>query len=365
MNAREAYIALNMMDRVGPVTVRLLVDELGSAEAIFEVDDGHLQAIRGIGRDQLAALLRQRSSIEWEREIERADLIGARIVTQIDSEYPAWLMDIYDPPLALYVMGKLEKRDKHSIAVVGARRPSHYGRETAARLSRQLSKAGLTVVSGLAHGIDTAAHEAVLAVQGRTLAVIGSALDCVYPESNRAMAQKISEDGALISEFALGRFPDKTTFPMRNRIVSGLSMGVLVVEAGRKSGSLITANQALGQGRSVFAVPGRIDSPLSVGTHGLLKSGARLVETVDDILQEYEFVLPGISRSMSEISNKQIPVLSEQEEILVGLLSGGEQDIDSLIRNSSLKPAQVSGLLIGLEMKRMVRMLPGGIVERR
>lgn len=347
VNERDAYIAFNMMDRIGPVTVRRLIDEYGTASEAFQ--QGYSD------RD-----------VNWADELERVESMGARIITQVDSEYPPHLLEIYDPPLALYVLGRLEAGDKHSIAVVGTRRPSHYGRETAARLTRQMAMSGLTIVSGLAEGIDTVAHEAALEASGRTIAVLGGALDCLFPKSNTDLAERISNHGAVLSEFPLGRHPDKTTFPMRNRIVSGLSEGVLVVEAGRKSGALITANQALDQGRSVFAVPGRVDSPLSVGAHGLIKNGARLVETVDDILQEYEFLFSGINAASGSDRGKERPrpVLSSEENVLVELLSDGEMNVDALIRGSGMKSSSVSGLLIGLEMKKIVRMLPGGIVER-
>lgn len=364
MNEREAYIALNMMDRIGPVGVRAMVSVAGSAADLFSMAQDDLVRMFG-GKNLTSSLLKQRDTVPWECELARVDSMGARIVTQIDPEYPQQLLEIHDPPLALYVRGSIEKRDKHGIAVVGTRRPSHYGREAAANLSRQLARTGITVISGLAQGIDTVAHEAALSVQGRTLAVMGSALDCLYPSSNAKLAESIANNGAVISEFPLGRHPDKTTFPMRNRIVSGLSMGVLVVEAGEKSGALITAHQALDQGRSVFAVPGRIDSHLSRGGHALIKKGAQLVESVDDILHEFEFLLPERIQENSVLRNRPAPELNDDERKIVSLLIDGEQGIDGLIRSSGLKSSQVSSLLIGLEMKRVIRMLPGGMVERK
>jgi len=360
MNEREAYVALNMMEKVGPVGVRALVSILGSARAIFEADRDQLTAARGIGGEFARSIVAQRGSVDWKGELDRASDRGIRIVTMIDEEYPAQLLDIHDPPLALYVRGSIEKKDKHSIAVVGTRRPTHYGREQAGNLAFQLAKAGFTVTSGLAHGIDTVAHHGAIKAKGRTLAVIGSALDCIYPPDNEELAREISEQGALISEFPFGRQPDKTTFPMRNRIVSGMSMGVLVVEAGAKSGALITASQALEQGRSVFAVPGRVDSPASRGCLHLLRDGARLVMGVDDIMEEFEFLLTAPGTGTREIP---APELSAPETQLAGMLEDGEQDVDSLIRSSGLQPAAVSSLLLGMEMKKVVRMLPGRMVE--
>jgi len=361
MNEREAYIALNMMEKVGPVGVRTMVSALGTASAIFTAgSDSLIQA--GVGPECAQAILRQRDSVDWEGEQERAAGSGVRLITQIDAEYPKQLLEIHDPPLALYVSGELESRDTHSIAIVGTRHPTNYGLQCAEKLAFRLAGAGFTVVSGLAEGIDTVAHRAAIKAKGRTLAVIGSGLDCLYPVSNKDLAKEISAHGAVISEFPFGRKPDKTTFPIRNRIVSGLSKGVVVVEAGLKSGALITVNQALEQGRTVFAVPGRIDSPASQGTHKLIKSGAKLVVDVEDIISEYEFLIPpGSGRSVTR--SRPVPRLSEEELCIMGLLERGEQNVDSIIRVSGMKPSAVASLLIGLEMKKMIRMQPGRIVE--
>jgi len=362
MNEREAYVALNMTEKIGPIGVRSLVSQLGSARAIFTAERSRLTAAQGIGREMAEVIVSGRDRVDWEEELARTAGMGAEIVTQVDEAYPKSLLEIHDPPLALYVKGTLHSGDRHAIAVVGTRRPTHYGLESAGKLAFQLAKSGFTVVSGLAEGIDTAAHQGALRAKGRTLSVMGSALDCPYPASNRDLARRISERGAVISEFPLGRQPDKTTFPMRNRIVSGLAMGVLVVEAGLNSGALITANQALDQGRSVFAVPGRIDSYVSRGTHELIRTGARLVADADDVLREFEFLLPPGPKERAERSRIG-PELSKEETCLVRLLEQGEQGVDSLIRASALKPASVNALLIGLEMKRVIRMLPGRIVE--
>jgi len=364
MNEREAHIALNMMDKVGPVGVRSLAAELGSVSAIFDAPEKDLVRARGVGRDMAKAIAAQRDSVDWQGEIERAERFGARIVTQLDEEYPRPLLKIHDPPLALYVWGRLESRDRHSLAVVGTRRPTHYGRESARSLSFGLAKNGWTVTSGLARGIDTEAHRGALKAKGRTIAVLGGALDCLYPRANAGLAEEIAGQGAVLTEFPFGRQPDKTTFPMRNRIVSGLSMGVLVVEAAPGSGALITATQALEQGRSVMAVPGRIDSPASRGCHGLIKGGARLVAGVDDVLEEYEFLLsPGATAE--EGPAKPAPTLTAEEQSVVDALNEGESDVDTLIRQTGLQAGAMSSLLLGLEMKRLVKMLPGRMVELR
>lgn len=363
MTEREAYIALNMMDRVGPVSVRSLCQALGSVAAVLVADAGALAQAEGVGRATAQAIVEARGRIDVAGEERRADAAGARIITPVDIEYPEPLKEIHDPPLALYVRGALEGRDRHAIAVVGTRRPTHYGQRCAEMLAGQLARAGMTVVSGLALGIDTAAHRGALQSQGRTLAVLGGALDCLYPPANATLADRIAEQGAVLTEFPFGRRPDKTTFPMRNRIVSGLSMGVLVVEADLRSGAIITTREALEQGRAVFAVPGRIDSPASRGCHVMIREGARLVTGVEDVLAEYEFLFRARGAPGGEKRDTNVP-LSAEEQAIMDHLVRGEQPVDALIRESGLAPGRVSALLIGLEMKKMVRMLPGRLVEK-
>ncbi len=353
-----------MIDKLGPVRVRSLIAALGSPEAIFAAGPDELMKAGGVGRDLAAGIVEQRGRADAGREEERAAKLGARLVTPVDGEYPEPLKAIHDPPLALYVRGALEAKDRHAVAVVGTRHATHYGLTVADRLGYQLAKVGFTVVSGLARGIDTAAHRGALKGGGRTLAVLGSALDKLYPPENEALAKEIAEHGAVISEYTLGREPDRTTFPYRNRVVSGLSMGVVVVEAGRNSGALMTADQALEQGRSVFAVPGRIDSAASKGAHQLIRNGARLVDDVDDILQEFEFLIPPEKKKQAKaLDERPATQLSIDEQSVVRALWEGALDVDALIRKAGLKTAALNSLLIGLEMKRVVRMLPGRMVE--
>ena len=355
VDSRTAYIALNMMEDIGPVSVRALVTVLGSPQAIFQANKGDLLKAEGLGPALVEKIVSQRGCLRPDEELARARKRGYEIITPADAAYPKPLLTIHDPPLALYVWGTLAPGDKRAIAVVGSRRTTLYGRETAGKLAFYLAKTGFVVVSGLARGIDTAAHRGALQGGGRTLAVLGGALDCLYPEENAELARAVACQGAVLSEFPLGRQPDKTTFPMRNRIVSGLCMGVLVVEAGATSGALITASQALDQGRCVFAVPGRIDSPASKGTHQLIKQGARLVESVDDVLEEFEFLIPSAGRGASE----NLPPLNADEEKIVRALAEEELDMDTLTRITGVPAAALSVLILGLEMKRVVRMLPG------
>jgi DNA processing protein len=365
MTEREAYVAFNMMEGLGPVKVQALIEALGSPAAVFDPDLPDLRKIKGIGGKLAESILCQRSQIDPRAELERAGELGITVLTPPDGEYPAVLKTIYDPPLALYVRGALLPKDRHALGIVGSRRCTHYGLNTADRLAYQLAQTGFTVVSGLARGIDTAAHQGALKAKGRTIAVLGSALDQLYPPENEALAGAIAGGGAVVSEYPLGRQADRQTFPYRNRIISGLSMGVIVVESGAKSGSLHTADAAMEQGRSVFAVPGRIDSPASAGTNRLIKNGAKLVDNVGDILEEFELLVPpGQFEKPRETSRARPEVpLSEAEQAVVKALWEEALDVDSLARAAGLPSSRISALLIGLEMKRVIKMLPGRVVE--
>lgn len=362
MTTREAYIVMNRMDNIGPVRVRALCDALGSPEAVLSAPVSALAAVRGIGEKLAEGIVAQRRDLDAGREEEAAARLGARLLTPVDEGYPAPLKTIYDPPLCLYVRGTIEQQDEQALAVVGTRRASHYGAAQADRLAYLAAKAGFTIVSGLARGIDTAAHRAALKAGGRTMAVLGGAMDKLYPPENRELAESIAGQGALISEFPLGREPDRTTFPYRNRIVSGLSKGVLVVEAGCNSGAMHTAEQALEQGRSVLAVPGRVDMEGSRGPHRLLRNGARLVEDLPDILAEFEFLFPPDeqARQVRQQDARQRLTLSSAEEAVVrALWKEPELDFDDLIRRAGLSSAQLMTIAMQLEMKRVVRRLPG------
>ena len=362
MTSREAYIALNRIEGIGPVRVRALVEALGSPEAVLAASPAALAAVRGVGPKVAENVVAQRDGLDAGAEEAAAAKLGARLVTPVDADYPAPLKTIYDPPLCLYVRGTLEKKDEQALAVVGTRRASHYGAAQADRLAYLAAKAGFAIVSGLARGIDTVAHKAALKAGGRTLAVLGGALDKLYPPENRELAEEIAAHGAVLSEFPLGREPDRTTFPYRNRVVSGLSKGVLVVEAGLDSGAMNTAEQALEQGRSVLAVPGRVDMDGARGPHRLIQNGARLVADLPDILKEFEFLFPPDeqARLARRQDARQRLTLAPGEEALVrALWSDPELDFDVLIRKTGLTSAQLMTLSMQLEMKRVVRRLPG------
>ncbi len=373
MQEREAYIALNMAPGVGAVLVRNGIARLGSAVNILRAGPALLATVEGIGAARAGTLAVELGQADWRLEMSRAEAAGMRIITPADSDYPPALKTIHDPPLALYLRGDAEALRYSAVAVVGTRAPTTYGRETARRFAYLLARAGLTVVSGLARGIDTEAHRATLKAGGRTAAVIGSALDRLYPAENRELAEQIvASGGALLSEYPLGRPPDRQTFPMRNRIVSGLSGGVLVVEAGRTSGTLITAAQALEQGRAVMAVPGRIDSPAAQGCHKLLRQGATLVECLDDVLDELQ-ALPGTRRANPAAAADEppsapapaAPALDDVERRILQVLEGGELSVEALIERTGLPAGVVGARLMGLEMRRLLRRLPGHLVTAR
>ena len=368
MTPREAYIALNMIDGVGPVRLRALLDRFEQPAAILTANRLDLQQVAGIGSDTAGNIANWRTTVDLNAELGRIEKAGVRAVTRADADYPKNLSEIYDPPLVLYVRGVLADRDVLAIGLVGSRRMTLYGQEMSRKLAYQLARVGVTVVSGLARGIDTAAHTGALQAKGRTVAVIGCGIDTMYPPENKKLADEIvAKGGAVVSEFPFGVPPDRQNFPMRNRIISGWSLGVVVVEANLKSGALITAKQATEQGREVFAVPGRADSVLSRGTNRLIKDGAKLTEDAEDILAEFEYLLPKRERPATPedgTSPRPSLLLTEHETKVLAEFRDDQTPVDEIIRGSGLTSACVSATLLALEMKRVVRQLPGKIFVR-
>jgi DNA processing protein len=359
-----------MVDGVGPIRVRALLERFGEPQAILSASRGELMRVDGVGEEVARCITSWRESIDLDAELARIEKSGVRVVMRDDAEYPKNLREIYDPPLVLYVKGALRENERMAIAIVGSRRTTLYGQEMSRKLAYQLARLGVTVVSGLARGIDTAAHKGALQAKGRTVAVIGCGIDVVYPPENKKLADEIVEKGgAVVTEFPFGVKPDRQNFPMRNRIISGWSLGVVVVEANLKSGALITAAQAAEQGRQVFAVPGRADSILSRGTNRLIKDGAKLTEDVEDVLTEFEYLLPRKPESAEAAEPRNGGTeaalkLSETEAKVMALIGQEEIAIDEIIRGSGLTSAAVSATLLGLEMKRIVRQLPGKLYVR-
>src|ERR1700731_3434553 len=359
MNSTEACIALNMLPTVGPVRLRKLLAVFGQPERVLAANRNELRKVEGIGNEVADQISNWESIVDLPAELKRIHDFGATVITQTSESYPKSLREIHAPPIVLYVWGELQERDQHALGIIGARRTTHYGSESAKKLAYQLAYAGLTVISGLARGIDTAAHQGALSAKGRTIAVIGSGLSKLYPPENRALAEKICNgSGAVVSEFSMQIEPDRQTFPMRNRIISGWSHGILVVEAGLNSGALITAAQALEQGRSVYAVPGHINAPSAIGSNRLIQQGAKLVMDANDILDDLQILLPETAPS-AEAAVRTLPALSEEERRVYDAIRETETPIDEIATKSNLPSGTVSSTLLGLELKRLRKQLPG------
>src|SRR5216684_3762072 len=359
MNSTEASIALNMLPTVGPVRLRKLRQVFEKPERVLAAKGSELRKVEGIGREVADQISNWESIVNLADELDRIREFGATVITQDSPSYPKPLREIHAPPIVLYVWGELQERDHHALAIIGARRTTHYGSECAKKLSYQLAYAGLTVISGLARGIDTAAHQGALAAKGRTIAVIGAGLAKLYPPENAALAEKIQDgNGAVVSEFSMEIEPDRQTFPMRNRIISGWSHGILVVEAGLNSGALITAAQALEQGRSVYAVPGHINAPSAMGSNRLIQQGAKLVMDAGDILDDLQVLLPE-TKPAPEAAVRALPPLSDNERLVYDAIEAAETPIDQIAAKCDLPSATVSSTLLRLELKRLVKQLPG------
>lgn len=364
MNAREALIALNMLPKIGPVRVRRLMEHFGNAGDILRQSQARLMEVNGIGVDTAEIICDWENRIDLVAELEEARRRGLSILTLEDEDYPNALRESYDPPLALYVWGALKPRDCHALAIVGSRKTSHYGVQTARQFAFQLASSGFTIISGLARGIDTHAHEGAVAAKGRTVAVIGSGLGHVYPPENMALAEKIaSGHGAIVSEFSIHTPPSKKTFPMRNRIVAAWSRAVVVVECPEWSGARITANLAGELGRPVYAVPGQIDRPSSAGCNALIREGATLVTGGQDILEDLSILPLAGEASMSgegEGSGLVLPELDAAERVIHDALGDEPLRVDEILRETNLPLPEVNAKLLKLEIQGLVCQLPGG-----
>ncbi len=359
MTRTEAWIALNLIPQVGPVRVRKLLTRFGTPERILMAKSSEIMDVEGFGRAQAESLAGWEAQVDLALELKKIHDRGLTILTQEDDLYPTLLRTIYDPPLVLYVWGEVTKRDHNAIGVVGSRHATPYGMNATKKMSFQIAFAGFTVISGLARGIDTAAHESALAAKGRTIAVIGSGIGRLYPPENMALAERIAQNGAVISEYPVDRIADKQTFPYRNRIVAGWSNGLLVTEAPLKSGSLITAEQATEQGRTVYAVPGPIDKPTSAGCNRLIQQGAKLVMDGGDVLDDLMTLFPTAPKPPKLEATKPNVTLTLDEEILLNAIDSDERHIDDIATRSGLTQATVNVTLMRLEMKRLIRALPG------
>jgi DNA processing protein len=368
MGLERDWLALTLVPGVGARTFHRLIQRFGSPERVFAAPRRQLEQLPGLKGSTIDAIRSFPLDKGAKREMARLRQLGIHLVRWGTEEYPAFLANISDPPPLLYIKGTLVQEDERAVAVVGSRHASAYGLNVCERLCRDLAWQGWTVVSGMARGIDSAAHSGALAGKGRTLAVMGTGLDVVYPRENRELSESIAASGAIISEFPLGTPPEPGNFPLRNRLISGLSLGVVVVEATAKSGSLITARMALDQDRQVFAVPGAIGGRGVVGPHRLIKEGAKLVERAEDIIEE---LLPMLGRtSFFEAAEARAPVtggqpeLDERERQLWDILGMEPLHIDAIVRQLDISVSQAAEILLNLEVRGLIKQLPGTFFVR-
>lgn len=355
------WLRLRSIPGVGNLICKRLLDRFGSPEGIFRAGDDELLSVEGVTPRLKTVIRHHRLPDPVRQEADLAEANGFQIIPYSHETYPQLLRQIPDPPAYLYVNGLLTQSIKN-IALVGSRNATRYGILATKRLAADLAGLGITVVSGMARGVDTAAHIGALSVGGRTVAVLGSGLTRVYPPENLKLFHRIAETGAVISEFPLTAAPEPHHFPIRNRIISGMSLGVVIVEATRRSGSLITARLALEQNREVFAVPGNIHSHKSAGANSLIKQGAKLVEGTQDILEELSHVIT-VHRAESggnqETMPAHLPPMSPEEQQVFRILGPDPVHIDDLVRRLSMAPGQLSSLLLQLELKGVVVQSPG------
>jgi len=361
---RQAWLALYMIPGLGNVVLRRLFEKFLDVNNIFEASFFDLMGVEGL-RKGIARKILDRGLLERaENEILKAERSGAKVLTYQDPAYPVLLREIHNPPMVLFIKGREIPSEQTFVGLVGSRNPTHYGLKTTERIAMALAKRGAGVVSGLARGIDASAHDGCLRAEGFTIGVLGTGIDVVYPKSNRKLFDQMVEKGVVLSEFPMGTAPEPRNFPIRNRVISGLSRGVAVIEATRKSGSLITAALALEQNREIFAVPGSIDSFKSTGTHWLIKQGARLIENADDILDELWFL-----KQSAGIEKEREPSLPKgkmegAERTVYDIIGNYPIHIDQIARTAAMDAGRVSMLLLKMELNGTIRQLPGKMYVR-
>jgi DNA processing protein len=357
-----AWLKLYAIPGVGPARFRALLSKFKSPEAVLHAKAKDLCAVPGIDAGTVQAIGLKQNHEFVEKQLQRIDTYNVRVITYLDPEYPLHLKEIYDAPPLLFVRGTLVEQDAFAVAIVGSRVASDYGKLMARRLANELTERGMTIVSGLARGIDTVAHRGCLEKNGRTIGVLGCGVDVVYPAENKKLMHDIIESGAVISEFPMEAKPESTHFPRRNRIISGLSLGVVVVEAGQRSGALVTAEFALNQNREVFAVPGQVTSMRSKGTNRLIQEGAKLVSGVEDIVEEFASLL-GRSQQSGPSILPEIR-LSEEENKIYEILSETPVHIDAIAKQTEFPPARALSLLLSMELNGTVKQLSGKMFVR-
>ncbi|SCA64155.1 Protein smf [Chlamydiales bacterium SCGC AG-110-P3] len=357
----QALIVLNNTPGLGPVKIRHLITHCGTPTAVLQASATALEQVPGIGSRIATAITGWQQSPTWHADIEAAERMDVEVIPYTDSRYPKRLLTLKDHPVLLYVAGTLTPADGHSIAVVGTRNATHYGREMAHQISKDLPRGDFTVISGLARGIDTAAHRGALDGKGRTIAVIGSGLAKLYPEENAGLAEMITQHGAVISEYPMLTPPDRQQFPQRNRIVSGLTLGTLLIEAPTRSGAMITMDRAETQGRRLFALPGRVDVETFRGNHLLIKSGrAQLIENGADIAEAFD----SLFTAGQALSKPARGLLNEDERKLLELLPSKELPIDDIVNITKLPIMKLNVLLMSLIIKKQIKEFPGKIYKK-
>jgi DNA processing protein len=373
----EHWLRLAHAEGVGSVLFSRMVKQFGSAEKSLGASVAEMTQVEGIGDITAGKIARSRDKFNVAKELEMAEKHGTTLICWDDPRYPPALKSIYDPPPILYVRGTLQRSDALSAAIVGSRRCSAYGSEQASRFGYLLASAGFTIVSGLARGIDTAAHRGALSAKGRTIAVQGCGLARVFPPENEKLAEMIAQSGAVVSELPMGYEPLAENFPARNRIIAALSLATLVVEAPHNSGALLTAKAALEYDRDVMAVPGKIDSPLSGGCHRLIKEGARLVDSIEDILDTLGYIGEGLKGHTEESAQQaeekaqatlfdsaRLNLSAAEKAILTGF-DGEPMHVEHIIVQSGLAAGQVHSSIISLQLKGLMKQLPGGLYAKR
>lgn len=362
----RSLLALTLVPGLGPKTIRTLLDRFQTAERVLECSARELAQVPYIGPSTASKLVDAFQQVDVDGELGRVSRLGARILFDDEDDYPSLLREIADPPIVLYCRGELPREDRF-VAIVGTRHCTSYGVKTARRLAFDLASAGWTIVSGLARGIDAAAHRGALEAGGRTVAVLAGGLANVYPPEHRELADQIADAGAILTESQTQMEPLAVLFPQRNRIISGISRGVIVVEAGHRSGALLTARHALEQNRDVFAVPGAIDSPASAGVLELLRQGAKMIRHADDVLEDLEGFSSSVSGAGANPTRRSIdppPDLEGEAMRIWECLGGGPRHFDEICRELQLAPPDLTSLLMTLEIRRVIRRLPGNRYER-
>ena len=373
----EKWLKLIRADGIGPITFARLIKQFGNPDDVLGASESDLTKIEGIGQKTANSIARTRDNFDANTELERADKLGICIINLEDPRYPPSLKQIYDPPPVLYIKGTITRRDNLAIAIVGSRRCSLYGQQQASQLAHLLAAAGFTIVSGMARGIDTAAHQGALSARGRTIAVQGCGLANIFPPENNKLFDLISESGACISELPLGYEPLSENFPSRNRIIAGLSLASIIVEAGYRSGAMITAKCAIEYNREVMAVPGKIDSPLSKGPHLLIKQGAKLIESVEDVMEALGYIGKQLHEHASDAAGQakekiETPLfdvselnLTDYERKIYDYLDNEPLHVDQIIAATNIEPGLINASLISLRLKGLIKQLPGSFYIKK